>query len=83
VIDGIESAIEQAKVAAGKQDVTVIGGASTIRQCIKAGIADELHLDVMPILLCGGLRLFEDFGIIPIQLERIDVVNLPSRSRRK
>jgi dihydrofolate reductase len=78
VADGIESAIEQAKSAAGGKDVTVIGGASTIRQCIKAGVADELHIDVMPILLCGGLRLFEDFGITPIQLERLNVVNLPN-----
>jgi len=55
----------------------MIGGASTIRQCIKAGVADELHIDVMPILLCGDLRLFEDFGITPIQLESLNVVNLP------
>jgi dihydrofolate reductase len=77
VIDGVESAIKQAKLAAGNKDVTVIGGASTIRQCIKAGVADELHIDVMPILLCSGLRLFEGFGITPIQLERLNVVNLP------
>ena len=78
VIDGVESTIKQAKLAAGNQDVTVIGGASTLRQCLKAGVADELHIDVMPILLCSGLRLFEDFGITPIQLERLDVVNLPT-----
>lgn len=78
VIDGVESAIKQAKVAAGNQEVTVIGGASTIRQCIKAGVADELHVDIMPILLGGGLRLFEDFGITPIQLERVNVVSLPT-----
>lgn len=78
VLDGVESAIEQAKLAAGNQDVTVIGGASTIRQCIQAGVADELHLDVMPILLCSGLRLFEALGITPIQLERVDVVDLPT-----
>jgi dihydrofolate reductase len=76
VIDGVDSAIKQAKLAADNKEVTVIGGASTIRQCIKAGVADELHVDVMPILLCGGLRLFEDFGITPIQLERLNVVNL-------
>lgn len=42
-----------------------------------AGLADELHVDVMPILLCGGLRLFDDFGISPIQLKRLEVTNLP------
>jgi dihydrofolate reductase len=62
---------------AGNKDVTVIGGASMIRQCIKAGVAHELHIDVMPILLCGGLGLFEDFGITPIRLERLNVVSLP------
>jgi len=78
VINGVESAIKQAKLAAGNKDVTVIGGASTIRKCIEAGVADELHIDVMPILLCGGLRLFEDYGITPIQLERLNMVNLPN-----
>ena len=77
VIDGVESAIKQAKLAAGNKDVTVIGSASTIRQCMKAEVADELHIDLMPILLCGGLRIFEDFGITPIQLERLNVVGWP------
>ncbi len=77
VTDGIERAIEQAKAAAGDKDVTVIGGASTIRQCLEARVADELHIDLMPVLLGGGLRLFEDLGIAPIQLERLKVVSLP------
>ena len=59
VTDGIESAIRQAKAAAGDRDVTVIGGASTFQQCLKAGVVDELELDIMPIILGGGLRLFE------------------------
>lgn len=78
VTDGVESAINQAKLAAGDQDVTVIGGATTIRQCIQAGAADELHVDIMPVLLGDGLRFFEDFGISPIQLERLAVVDLPT-----
>ena len=78
VLDGVESAITKAKLAAGDKDVTVIGGASIIRQCLKAGVADELHMDVMPILLCGGLRLFEDIGISPVLLERLDVADLPA-----
>lgn len=60
----------QAKAAAGHKDVTVVGGASTIQQCLGAGLADELHIDIMPVLLCGGLRLFEALGAEPIQLER-------------
>lgn len=78
VTAGVESAIAQAKAAAGSKDVTVIGGPSTIRQCLQAGLVDELEIDVMPILLGGGLRLFEDMGLDPMQLERVRVVALPT-----
>jgi dihydrofolate reductase len=76
VTDGIESAVEQARAAAGDKDVAVIGGASTAQQCIKAGLADELHIDIMPVLLCGGLRLFEDVGTEQIRLERMKAMEL-------
>ena len=76
--DGIESAIGQATAAAGDKDVTVIGAASTAQQCLKAGLADELHIDIMPVLFGGGLRLFEDIGAGQIQMERLGVVELPS-----
>jgi dihydrofolate reductase len=75
VTDGIESAIKQAKLAAGEKDVTVVGGASTIQQCLRAGLADEVDVDMMPVLLGGGLRLFEN--IEQIQLERMKVVEVP------
>ncbi len=78
VTDGIESAIRQAKTAAGDKDVTVIGAASTAQQCLRAGLADELHVDIMPMLLCAGLRLFEDLGMEQIQLERMQVTELPA-----
>ena len=77
VTDGIETAIRQAQAAAGDKDVNVIGAASTARQSLKAGLADELHVDIMPILLGGGLRVFEDLAIESIQLERIKVMELP------
>ena len=77
VMDGIQSAIAQAKAAAGDKDVTVIGAASITRQCLSAGLADELHIDIMPVLLGGGLRLFEDTGMEPTQLERLKVIELP------
>jgi dihydrofolate reductase len=78
VTDGIESAIRQAKAASGDKDVNIIGAASTARQCLQAGLADELHIDIMPVLLCDGLRPFEDIGAERIQLERIKVMNLPA-----
>lgn len=77
VTDGIESAIAQAKGAAGDKDVTVIGGARTVQQCLNAGLADELHLDLMPLLLGGGLRLFEAISPEQIRLERLKVLELP------
>jgi dihydrofolate reductase len=77
VTDGIQSAIQQAKAAAGEKDITIIGATSTARQCLKAGLAEELHVDIMPVLLGGGLRAFEDLGTESIQLERIKVMQLP------
>jgi dihydrofolate reductase len=77
VTDGIESAIRQAKAAAGNKDVHVIGAASTAQQCLRAGLADELHVDIMPVFLGGGLRPFEDIDAEQIKLERFSVVELP------
>jgi dihydrofolate reductase len=78
VTDGIESAIRQAKAAAGDKEIAVIGGASTAQQCLNAGLVDELHIDIMPVILSGGLRLFEDTGTDQIQLERLAVMELPA-----
>lgn len=77
VTDGIERAVRQAKAAAGDKDVNIIGAASTARQCLRAGLADELYVDIMPVLLGGGLRPFEGVGAESIQLERTKVVELP------
>jgi dihydrofolate reductase len=77
VSDGVVSAIEQAKAAAGDKDVTIVGGASTFQQGLKAGLVDELQIDLMPVLLGGGLRLFENLDRAEIGLESITVVPLP------
>ncbi len=78
VTEGFEKAVQHAKAAAGNKDVTIIGSASTTSQIIKAGLADELHLDVIPIFLSGGFRPFEDIGTEQIHVERIRTVELPS-----
>ena len=78
VTDGIESAVAKAKAVAGDKDVTIIGAPNTALQCIRAGLADELHVDIMPVLLGGGLRLFEDSGMEPYRLERLKVMELPA-----
>ena len=77
VTDGIEHAIAQARAAAGEKDVAVIGGAQTVQQCLHAGLVDELQIDLVPLLLGGGLRLFEQPGSKPVELERIRVIEYP------
>src|SRR5947209_15871895 len=73
VTDGIESAIAQARAAAGEKKVHVMGGASLIQQALKAGLVDNLHLHMAPIVLGAGTRLFDDLTD-PISLERTEVV---------
>ncbi len=73
VTDGVESAISQAKQAAGDKMVQIIGGADTIQQCLNSGLCDELGIDVMPVLLGKGLRLFENIDTDKITLERTTV----------
>ena len=79
VTDGIESAVAQASAAAGDKVIQVIGGVDVIRQLLEAGLADELRVDVMPVLLGGGRRLFED-GLEDVQLEKIDVQEVGART---
>jgi dihydrofolate reductase len=65
VTSGIESALSQAFEAAGGADVRLGGGPSTIQQYLRAGLVDELHVAIVPILLGGGERLFEEVGVLP------------------
>lgn len=81
VTDGIESAVRQAKAAARDKDVTVIGGASTFQQCLSAGVVDELELDLMPVILGGGLRLFELESMEPAELEKVKVAESSVRTQ--
>lgn len=62
VTDGIESALDRARAAAGTLDVSIGGGAATARQYLRAGLVDEVELHVAPVLLGAGERLFEDLG---------------------
>jgi dihydrofolate reductase len=76
VTDGVESAIRQAKQVAGDKDV-VVCTPSILQQCLNAGLMDEIHLDVAPLLLGKGVRLFDHLDIEPIDLECIRVVQAP------
>jgi dihydrofolate reductase len=76
VTDGVESAIRQAKEAAAEKDV-VICTPSILQQALKLGLVDEIHVDVAPILIGGGVSLFDHLGTGPINLELIRNVQTP------
>ena len=75
VTDGVEGALRQARSAAGNKDVSVAGGANVLNQFIQAGLLDELQVHIVPVLLGDGIRLFEDVGPQPIELERTRVID--------
>jgi dihydrofolate reductase len=75
VTDGIDSALAQARAAAGDQNVAIAGGASAVRQFLAAGHIDELYLHLVPVLLGVGERLLDDVGD-PV-LELVDVLASP------
>lgn len=67
VTDGVESALDQARAAAGDRDVAIAGGAATINQYLAAGLVDELRTHIAPVTIGGGERLFD--GVPPLRLE--------------
>ena len=75
VTDGIESALRQAEAAAAGGDVRLGGGASSVQQYLAAGLLDELQLNVVPILLGDGERLFENVAGGDFRLEPVKVVS--------
>jgi dihydrofolate reductase len=77
VSDGIESALTQAKEAAAEKDVAIGGGAETGRQYLAAGLVDELQLNVAPMLLGAGTRLFDGGAGAGLKLEQALVVHTP------
>ena len=77
VNDGIESALQQARQAAGDRDVRIGGGAQTIQQFLNAGMIDEFQLTVSPVLLHAGIRLFERIDMDRLQLTQIGAVASP------
>lgn len=78
VTDGIEAALERAFEAAGGQDVLLGGGASTIQQYLRAGLIDEMHYAIAPILLGGGERLFDNLDGGPQGYECVELVSSPA-----
>jgi dihydrofolate reductase len=77
VTDGVGAAIAKARQIAGDKDV-VVGAPSVVKECLKAGLMDEIHIDLIPTLLFGGIRLFDELGIAPVDLQIIDATVHPN-----
>jgi dihydrofolate reductase len=77
VTDGIESALDQARAAAGGKDVALGGGANVAQQYLKAGLIDDLQLHVVPVLLGAGARLFDNLEGADVKLECTRVIEAP------
>jgi dihydrofolate reductase len=77
VTEGVEAALEQARAAAGDKNVGIAGGATLVQQYLAAGLVDEFQIHVAPLLLGGGVRLFDDPGTAPIEVEATRVVESP------
>jgi dihydrofolate reductase len=79
VTDGIESALEQARAAAGDKDVALAGGANVAQQYLESGLLDELQLHVVPLLLGAGVRLFDGtLAAAPAGLEHVRTIESPT-----
>ena len=77
VTDGIESALQKAKKAAGDKDVTVMGGADIGQQYIKAGLVDELSIHLVPLLFGSGTQMFANLGETHVPLEPAQTIETP------
>ena len=77
VTDGVVAAVARAREAAGDRYVTIGGGADIARQCLADGLVDELQLHVVPLLLGGGIPLFDGFGAA-LRLSKLRVVDAPN-----
>ena len=82
VTDGVESAVRHAKAVAGEKNVAVMA-ASIVQQCIGAGLLDEIVVNLVPVLLGDGVRLFEHLGATPIELQSTGVIEAPGVSHLK
>lgn len=74
VTDGIESSLVHAEDLARDDEICVMGGADTVRQFIQADLLDEIRIHLVPVLLGDGIRLFEQLGTGPVELEPTGVV---------
>lgn len=78
VTDGIHAALQRATASAGGKDVRLGGGVATVRQYLQAGLVDEMHLAVSPVLLGAGEHLLGGLDLLALGFEPVDYVPTPS-----
>ncbi|HKQ00413.1 MAG TPA: dihydrofolate reductase family protein [Actinomycetes bacterium] len=78
VTGGIERALEQAKATAGEKGVTVMGGADTGQQYLRAGLLDELSIHLIPVLFGSGTRMFDHLDDKHVELEPGETIQTPA-----
>jgi dihydrofolate reductase len=83
VTDGIESALTQARAAAGEKDIILAGGASCLRQYLAAGHVDEFVLSVAPLILGGGERIFDGIDPAQVRFEQVSAIEAPGVTHLK
>jgi dihydrofolate reductase len=77
VNDGIESALRQAREAAGDRDIRIAGGANTILQFLNAGLVEEFSIALAPVFFGAGIRLFDGIDRRALKLEIVEAINSP------
>jgi len=77
VTDGIESALEQARAAAGDKDVSLGGGAGAVQQYLAAGLLEEILVSIVPLMLGSGARLFDNLSDATPKLEQVEASEAP------
>ncbi len=78
VTEGIDAALDQAQAAAEDKDVTVSGGASVVQQYLQAELLDELQINLAPVLLNDGTRLFDGLGTAQVEVEVTRIIESPA-----
>lgn len=76
VTEGVEAALKLAKEVANGQNIAV-GGTTIVQQCLKAGLLDQIHIDLVPLLLGKGIRLFDNLDGYTFDLERTRAITAP------
>ena len=77
VTDGIESALERARAAAGDKDVSLAGGADVVQQYLEAGLLEQITVSIVPVFLGSGARLFDNLGDSTPKLELVEAIDAP------